>query len=59
MAGVALFFGDTARHQATAAEADARTAVSRERSAAALTNLSVDSERAALLALRAIDVTSY
>jgi WD40 repeat protein/ABC-type branched-subunit amino acid transport system substrate-binding protein/DNA-binding SARP family transcriptional activator len=57
MAGVALFFGDTARHQATAAEADARAAVSRELSAAALTNLSVDPERAALLALRAIDVT--
>ncbi len=57
MAGAAVFFGDTSRQQATHAEADARAALSRELSAAALTNLSVDPERAALLALQAIDAT--
>jgi WD40 repeat protein/ABC-type branched-subunit amino acid transport system substrate-binding protein len=57
MASIAVFFGDTSRQQTIRAEADARGAVSRELSAAALTNLNVDPERAALLALRAVDVT--
>jgi WD40 repeat protein/ABC-type branched-subunit amino acid transport system substrate-binding protein/DNA-binding SARP family transcriptional activator len=57
MAGVAVFFGGTSRQLALNAEGDARAAVSRELSAAALTNLSVDPERAALLALRAVDET--
>ncbi|HLZ31917.1 MAG TPA: BTAD domain-containing putative transcriptional regulator [Chloroflexota bacterium] len=51
MAGAALFFGDRARQEA-------RTAVARELSAAAIGNLSIDPERAALLALQAVD-TSY
>jgi WD40 repeat protein/ABC-type branched-subunit amino acid transport system substrate-binding protein/DNA-binding SARP family transcriptional activator len=57
MAGVAVFFGGTALQQATGAEAAARAAVSRELSAAALTNASVDPERSALLALQALDAT--
>src|SRR5207244_13205875 len=50
MAGAALFLGDRARQEA-------RTAVARELSAAALGNLSVDPERAALLAVQAVDTT--
>jgi hypothetical protein len=57
MAGAAVFFGNTSRALATHAQADARAATSRELSAAALTSLSVDPERAALLALRAVDAT--
>jgi WD40 repeat protein/ABC-type branched-subunit amino acid transport system substrate-binding protein/DNA-binding SARP family transcriptional activator len=50
MAGVAVVFGDQARHEA-------RTAVARELSAAALANLNVDPERAALLAVQAAETT--
>jgi hypothetical protein len=55
MAGTAVFFGNTARNQADLAQADARAAVSRALSAAALTKLTIDPELAALLALRAVD----
>jgi WD40 repeat protein/ABC-type branched-subunit amino acid transport system substrate-binding protein/DNA-binding SARP family transcriptional activator len=57
MAGVAVLFGRTAHEQAAGAEAAARAAVSRELSAAALTNASADPERSALLALQALDAT--
>ena len=57
MAGAAVFLGNTSRELAIHAQADARGAIARELSAAALTNLSVDPERAALLALRAVDAT--
>jgi WD40 repeat protein/DNA-binding SARP family transcriptional activator/ABC-type branched-subunit amino acid transport system substrate-binding protein len=57
MAATALFFGDTARQQAAGAEAAGRAAVGRDLAGAALANLTVDPERAALLALQAIDTT--
>jgi WD40 repeat protein len=56
-AATALFFGDMARQQASRAEAEGRAAVSRDLAGAALANLTVDPERAALLALQAIDTT--
>src|SRR5262249_32116588 len=57
MAGVAGFFWGCARPPAGGAEAAARAAVSRELSAASLTNVSVDPERSALLAVQALDAT--
>jgi WD40 repeat protein/ABC-type branched-subunit amino acid transport system substrate-binding protein/DNA-binding SARP family transcriptional activator len=57
MAGAAAFFGNAAGQQATRAEADARAAISRALAAAALTNLTVDPERAGLLALQAVEAT--
>jgi WD40 repeat protein/DNA-binding SARP family transcriptional activator/ABC-type branched-subunit amino acid transport system substrate-binding protein len=57
MAATALFFGDTARQQATRAEAEGRAAAARDLAGTALANLTVDPERAALLALQAIETT--
>jgi WD40 repeat protein len=57
MAGTALFFAGQARQTALAAQALARTALSRELAAAAINSLEDDPERSLLLAMEAISAT--
>jgi WD40 repeat protein/DNA-binding SARP family transcriptional activator len=56
-AAAAVFFGDQAREQALRAQASGRVATARELAAAAISNASIDPERAALLALQAVTTT--
>jgi WD40 repeat protein/DNA-binding SARP family transcriptional activator len=56
-AAAAVFFGAQARDQATRAQASGRVAAARELAAAAVSNMSVDAELAALLALQAVTTT--
>jgi WD40 repeat protein/DNA-binding XRE family transcriptional regulator len=55
LAGVAFYFSITAGRNAQAAEAARQLAISRELSAAAVNNLTVDPERSILLALEALN----
>jgi WD40 repeat protein/DNA-binding SARP family transcriptional activator len=57
MAGLALFFGDQAHQTALVAQANARTAYSRELAAAAIANLNVDPELSVLLGIQAVRIT--
>jgi WD40 repeat protein len=57
MAGVALFFGETARQTAIRAQHDQRVATARELAGAAINNLEIDPERSILLALEAVATT--
>jgi transcriptional regulator with XRE-family HTH domain/energy-coupling factor transporter ATP-binding protein EcfA2 len=57
MALIALFFGAQSREAALTAQANERTAFSRELAAASISNLDVDPERSILLGLEAVLVT--